>query len=262
MVDLPRRISLWSSPRNVSTALMYSFAQRPDTRVFDEPLYGHYLAHTGAPHPGAAEVVAAMDCDGDRVVEEVILGDCDRPVMFFKNMTHHLVGLDLDFLGQTANVLLTRDPEQMIPSLAQALKEPKIHDTGFPQQLELIERLESLGKTPIVLESRQLLLNPVGVLTQLCERIEIPFDDHMLHWEAGPKSYDGIWAPHWYANVHRSTGFAPYRSKTDPVPDDLRPLIEACQPYYSELLKRAFHAPQPDNGADHNAGHTHKQEST
>ena len=40
-------ISLWSGPRNVSTALMYSFAQRSDTQVIDEPLYAHYLQHTG-----------------------------------------------------------------------------------------------------------------------------------------------------------------------------------------------------------------------
>ncbi|TDJ32163.1 MAG: sulfotransferase family protein [Gammaproteobacteria bacterium] len=243
MPNTQRRISLWSSPRNISTALMYSFAQRPDTRVWDEPLYGYYLKHTGAPHPGADEVIAAMDCDGERVVESVILGACDRPLMFFKNMTHHLVGLDLDFLTQTINVLLTRDPEQMVPSLAQALGEPGIRDTGFPQQLELIEQLENLGQTPVVLESRELLLNPAAVLTQLCEQVDIPFDRCMLRWETGPKPYDGMWAPHWYANVHRSTGFAPYQPKTDPVPDNLRPLIDACQPYYAELLERAIRAP-------------------
>ena len=45
-------ICLWSGPRNVSTALMYSFAQRNDVRVVDEPLYGHYLKVTGAQHRG------------------------------------------------------------------------------------------------------------------------------------------------------------------------------------------------------------------
>ena len=192
-----RRISLWSSPRNVSTALMYSFAQRPDTRVWDEPLYGYYLKHTGAPHPGADEVIAAMDCDGERVVEQTLLGPGDHPVLFFKNMTHHLIGLDLGFLSRTSNVLLTRDPEQMVPSLAQALEEPDIRDTGFPQQVELLRQLEGLDQTPVVLESRELLLNPAGVLTQLCEKIDIPFDERMLRWQAGPKPYDGVWAPYW-----------------------------------------------------------------
>ena len=35
------RLNVWSGPRNVSTALMYSFAQRSDTRVVDEPLYAY-----------------------------------------------------------------------------------------------------------------------------------------------------------------------------------------------------------------------------
>ncbi len=238
-----QRICLWSGPRNVSTALMYSFAQRPDTRAWDEPLYGYYLKHTGAPHPGADEVIAAMDCDGERVVEEFILGPCDRPIVFFKNMTHHLVGLNLGFLARTTNVLLTRDPEQMVPSLAQTLGELHIRDTGFPQQVELLEYLETLGQTPVVLDSRELLLNPANLLKQLCEHVDIPFDDHMLRWEAGPKPCDGVWAPHWYTNVHRSTGFGPYKRKTESVPEMLRPLIDACQPYYAKLLRRAIRAP-------------------
>ena len=44
-------ISLWSGPRSMSTALMYSFAQRSDTRVLDEPLYSHFLMHTGTARP-------------------------------------------------------------------------------------------------------------------------------------------------------------------------------------------------------------------
>lgn len=240
--DSCTRISLWSGPRNVSTALMYAFAQRPDTRVWDEPLYGHYLRVTGAAHPGAKDVIENMDCVGDRVVREVILGQIDRPVAFFKNMTHHLVNLDLGFLERTVNVLLTRNPEEMVPSLAAALGQPEIRDTGYPQQIDLIRRLEALGQKPAVLESRQLLLDPRGVLTRLCEHMGIPFVEAMLSWPAGPKPYDGIWAPHWYANVHRSTGFAPYRPKTDPVPSRLKPLIESCQPYYEQLTKRAIRA--------------------
>ena len=50
-----KRICLWSCPRNVSTALMYSFAQRRDTKVFDEPLYAHYLSESKANHPGREE---------------------------------------------------------------------------------------------------------------------------------------------------------------------------------------------------------------
>ena len=98
------RINLWSGPRNVSTAVMYSFRQRSDTRVVDEPLYAHYLRVSGAEHPGREEVLAAMDNDGERVVREVVLGPCDRPVLFMKQMAHHLIELDRGFLRETVNV--------------------------------------------------------------------------------------------------------------------------------------------------------------
>ncbi|MED5317738.1 MAG: sulfotransferase family protein, partial [Bacteroidota bacterium] len=38
---MARTVALWAGPRNGSTATMYSFAERKDTRVMDEPLFGH-----------------------------------------------------------------------------------------------------------------------------------------------------------------------------------------------------------------------------
>lgn len=238
------RICLWSGPRNVSTALMYSFAQRADTRVFDEPLYAHYLASTDADsyHPGAAEVLAAQDNDGARVVREVVLGEHDRPVLFFKHMAHHLVELDLDFLERTTNVFLTRDPREMLASFVNQVTEPKLEDTGYPQQVALLDRLLAMGQDPPVLDGKQLLLDPAKVLATLCERVGIPFDAAMLEWTAGPRPEDGVWAPHWYANVHRSTGFAPYRPKSAPFPERLKPLLERCAPLYERLAARAIRA--------------------
>lgn len=236
------RICLWSGPRNVSTALMYSFAQRSDTRVVDEPLYGHYLRVSGAAHPGREEVVAAMETDGETVVRETVLGDGDRPVLFMKQMAHHLVDLDLGFLKRTANVLLIRDPAEMLRSLIHQLPEPRLRDTGLALQHELVDRLRDLGQEPPVLDSRQLLLDPEGVLSQLCARLGIPFDPAMLSWSAGPRPEDGVWAPHWYRNVHRSTGFAPYAPKTDLFPKRLEPLLEACRPHYEALVRDAIEA--------------------
>lgn len=237
------RICLWSSPRNISTALMYSFAQRADTYAFDEPHYGHYLRVVEAQHPGEKEVMAAMDCNGDRVTRNVILAPYDRPIVFFKNMTHHLVELDLDFLAHTTNVLLTRNPVEMLPSLQQGLgRLPIMRDTGFGGQLDLLERLKLLGQNPPILESRELLLDPPGVLRQLCTQLNIPFDTAMLHWPPGPKPEDGIWAKYWYHNLHKSTGFQPYRPKTEPFPDELRPLLAECQPVYNQLLPHVIRA--------------------
>ncbi len=236
------RLHLWSGPRNVSTALMYSFAQRSDTRVVDEPLYAHYLRVSGALHPGRDEVLAAQEQDGERVVRDVLEGPCEKPVVFFKQMAHHLVELDRAFLARARHVLLTRDPREMLPSLAENLEVPTLRDTGYAAQTQLLAELRALGQDPPVLEARELLRDPEGVLTQLCERLSIPFEPAMLHWKLGARPEDGVWAPHWYENVHRSTGFAAYRPKQEPFPEHLQPLLEQCLPHYETLYRSALRA--------------------
>src|SRR5688572_23679367 len=239
-----KRICLWSGPRNISTALMYSFAQRNDSVVFDEPLYAHYLSKTPARayHPGADEVIETMENDGQKVVDELILGDFEKPVIFFKHMTHHLYNLDLGFLDQTVNVLLTRDPFDMLPSYAVNVETPTLQDVGYKQHIELLEYLQSRGQNPPVLDSKQILLNPKKVLNELCERIGIDFQDSMLSWEAGARLEDGSWAKYWYKSVHESTGFGQYVQKSQPFPDSLKPLLAECKPYYEQLSALAIKA--------------------
>ena len=234
------RLSVWSGPRNVSTALMYSFRQRADTVVVDEPLYGHYLKSTGADHPGAGEVMQTMEQDGERVVREVILGPCERPVRFFKNMAHHLPGLDPAFLDSVTNVLLIRDPTEMLPSLTRQLTSPALRDTGLREQAGILDSILARGEEPVVLDARELLLDPPGVLRRTCSRLGIPFEEAMLSWPAGPKPEDGVWAKHWYHNVHASTGFAPYRPNTEPFPQHLKPLLKECLPLYERMRDYAI----------------------
>lgn len=242
----PLRLNLWSGPRNVSTALMYAFAQRPDTRVVDEPLYAHYLRVSGADHPGRDAVLAAQDQDGARVVRERILGPWDRPVVFFKQMTHHLVEFDERLLTalfrDSVNVLLIRDPREMLPSLTVQLPNATLRDTGYAAATELHARLVALGQDPPVLESAPLLQDPRGVLSELCRRVGITFDERMLSWKPGPRPEDGVWAPHWYHNVHRSNSFEPYRPKSEPFPPRLEPLLAQCLPHYERLSRLAIRA--------------------
>lgn len=239
-VQNPLRLCVWSGPRNVSTALMYSFAQRNDTRAIDEPLYAHYLRVSGAAHPGRELVLASLENDGERVVRETILGSCDRPILFMKQMAHHLVQLDWSFLDQVTNVLLIRDPRQVLVSLVKQLPHPQLRDTGLAQQMELFQRFGENGQRMPVLDAREILLNPRDILNQLCTLLGIEFQEAMLHWIAGPKIEDGVWAGIWYQNVHRSTGFEPYRETNEPLPDHLWPLLEECQPLYDKLRSAAL----------------------
>jgi hypothetical protein len=228
---------------------MYSFAQNNCVTVIDEPLYGHYLRVTGADHPGSAEVIAAMNCDGDAVMRELLRRQAEQPEprLFMKHMAHHLVDLDLGFLRETCNIFLVRDPRDMLPSLSIQLPEPRLADTGLRRQWELFSELVAAGQRPAILDSRELLLSPPDVLRQLCEHIDVPFTPAMLSWEAGPRPEDGVWAPHWYHALHRSTGFAPYRPKTE-FPDRLRPLLDECQPWYDRLFEHAIRATRTGAG--------------
>ncbi|MEO8664923.1 MAG: sulfotransferase family protein [Ignavibacteria bacterium] len=232
-----KRICLWSSPRNISTALMYSFAQRSDTKVIDEPLYAHYLIRSGADHPGRDVVIAGMKNDGEKVVSEIILGDHDEDVIFMKQMTHHLIELDESFLEKVTNVFLIRDPKQLISSLAQVLPDVTMRDTGIKRQYELFKKLSVAGRIPKIIDSGSILKDPETALRKLCDALEISFEKKMLNWEAGSRKEDGVWAKYWYENVHNSTGFEKQKTSRRELPEDLKPLYEECLPYYQELYK-------------------------
>jgi Sulfotransferase domain len=236
------RICLWSSPRNISTAMMYSFAQRPDTIVFDEPLYAHYLHVTGVVHPGQEEILASQENDGNKVVNELMLGSFDKPVTFFKQMTHHLAALDEKFLSQMKNILFIRDPKQIISSYAQVRPDVNMQDIGIEKQWHLYQQLTAKKQHCVVLDSNEILKAPEKVLTELCKVIDIPFYTSMLHWHAGPKPEDGVWAKYWYDNVHKSTGFEKQATSGRTLPEYLEPLYNNSKKYYDQLFQHSIKA--------------------
>ena len=235
------KICLWSGPRNVSTALMYSFAQRDDTKVVDEPLYGHYLLVTGIKHPGRKEIMAAVNCDGKSVMDNLLkINDLDgKKVLFLKQMTKHLVDIEYDFLPKFKNIFLIRDPKDMLPSLAVNIPKPDLADTGLDLQWKLYKNLKSLGNRPIVVDSRELLMNPENILKQLCNYLNLEFTDSMLSWPSKPRKEDGIWAKYWYHSLHKSNGFQPYQAKSS-FPVELKQILSECMPFYEKLSSEAI----------------------
>lgn len=220
---------------------MYSFAQRADTKVVDEPLYGHFLRVTGAQHPLREKVLAAVNTDGNDVMQRLLSEPADQTVkiLFMKQMAHHLVDLDQSFMRQTHNIFLIRDPREMLPSLTIQLPDAGLDDTGLATQWQLFEHLAEDGQNPAVLDSRELLLDPGGILSKLCKHLSIDYTNDMLTWPVGARPEDGIWAPHWYHAVHESSGFSPYVAKDD-FPERLNALLEECKPWYEKLIAHAI----------------------
>ncbi len=243
---------MWSGPRNISTAMMRAWGNRADTFVTDEPLYAHYLLKTGAPHPGAEEVMAHHETDWRKVVAWLTGGlpqreaASGRSIWYQKHMAHHLLPeIDrvwLDARGLT-HAFLIRDPRDMLTSLVKHVPHPTLRDTGLPQQTEIFEHVWRTqgGRVPPVIDARDVLENPRGMLTLLCEALVAPFDEGMLRWPAGGRETDGIWAKHWYSSVEKSTTFEPYTSKNEPVPDGLQPLLRECTRYYERLHTVRLH---------------------
>ena len=234
------RIAMWSGPRNISTAMMRSFENRPDTIVADEPLYAAYLARTGIDHPVREEVIASQPTD----LAAAIAGlRAPLPpgidVHYAKHMTHHVArDMDLTWTLHFRNVLLIRNPADVVASYVRARETCEPEDIGIPQQEWLMRLWEDHGAPPPVIDATDFLADPEAHLRWLCDWLEIPFTDRMLSWPPGPRDSDGVWAPHWYAAVWASTGFEPWRPRETHLSEHDAAVAEACRPVYEALHAR------------------------
>ena len=241
----PVRVAMWSGPRNISTAMMRAWENRGDTAVWDEPFYAYYLDSTGIEHPVDSEVIAAGETDWRRVVER-LLGEVPggRPVFFQKHMTHHLLPeIDRGWMDAVINCFLIRDPREVLASYALKRSTVTVEDVGVPQQAEIFHYVRARSADPpVVLDARDVLENPRGVLSALCDRVGVEFTERMLAWPPGPRESDGVWAKHWYHSVHRSSGFQPYVAKTESLPGHLESLARECEPHYRRLWEQRLRA--------------------
>jgi Sulfotransferase domain len=232
------KIAMWSGPRNLSTAMMYSFAARGDCAVSDEPFYAAYLAATGIDHPMRDAVIASQPTD-PAVVAAACIGPVPngKPHWYQKHMTMHMIpSFDRGFLHDLTNVFLIRHPARVIASYVKKRQAPTLADIGFLQQAVLFDQVaDHLGHSPHVIAAEDIRANPLLSLTKLCVALDIPFTANMLHWPKGPKPYDGVWAPHWYNAVHHSTGFEEPEGPLPNLPTAFRDLAEQALPAYHHL---------------------------
>lgn len=234
----PLRIAMWSGPRNISTAMMRAWENREDCAVSDEPLYAAYLASTGLDHPGRDEVIADGETDW-RKVAAAMTGPVPggKPVWYQKHMSHHLLpDMDVDWVFGLSNVFLIRDPAEVVASYLKSRATVAPEDIGLPQQGVLFDRLcQQLGQAPPVIDAGDFLRTPEAHLRALCASLGIAYTPRMLSWPAGPRASDGIWAPHWYDAVWKSTGFEPWRARETALSGSAVAVAEACRPVYERL---------------------------
>ncbi len=215
---------------------MYSFAQREDITVLDEPFYGYYIQNASLEneHPSQKEILQTMELKEEKVVEGINTLS-EKKKVFVKGMAHHYLTETPSFILNWENVILIRHPKKLIASFSKVIHTPTLNDIGIKKASELFLFLKKSGKTPIVIDSDELLKNPESYLKKLCDLLNIPFSEKMLRWKKGGILEDGIWATHWYGNVHNSEGFAVQKSSSQPLPQHLEPLLKKALPYYETL---------------------------
>jgi len=229
---------MWSGPRNLSTAMMRSFGGRADCAVSDEPFYAAYLKATGLEHPMREDVLASQKQDPEAVAADMV-GPVPggKPVWYQKHMSHHMIPqFPLGWMDQVTNVFLLRSPERVLASYAQKVESVTLADVGFEGQAMLFERVaERTGHAPVVVDSDDVRRDPRGTLTALCAAIGLPFDAGMLKWATGQHADDGVWAPHWYGAIFKSSEFAPPDETVPALPPHLLAIADAARPYYERM---------------------------
>jgi hypothetical protein len=236
----PVRIAMWSGPRNISTAMMRAWGNRPDTFVIDEPFYAYYLKATGKKHPGAHEVIASGETDWRKVIAQLTDPIPNaRRIFFQKQMAHHLLpDVDREWLGAVTNCFLIRDPREVIASYIKKREEPALSDLGFIQQAEIFDFVRTrTSSIPPIVDAKDVLENPERMLRLLCESVGVEFSQSMLSWPAGFRETDGVWAGHWYREVAKTTSFQPYRPRHAEVPTHLREIYDRCRECYERLYE-------------------------
>ena len=234
---------MWSGPRNLSTAMMVSFAQRRDCAVVDEPFYAAYLHATGLKHPMHQAIIDDGEVD-DKAVSDFCVNSVPdgKQVFYQKHMTQHMIPqFDRDWMGKVTNVFLIRDPLRVIASYNIKRENPNLKDIGVSEQFEIFERVcELTGEVPLVIDSADILANPELMLRKLCTALGLVFDPHMLSWPAGPRAYDGIWAEHWYESVWKSTGFGAASATAPIIPESLQVLADEAHQYFNKIKPHAL----------------------
>lgn len=223
---------------------MYSFAQRNDMRVVDEPLYAAYLArHPHIQRVYRDELMQKQSSDLNHVVNSLLSPET-KAMLFAKHIAKQAqfgdrAAFEPLLSNARNNILLIREPRRVLASWFATMGSCDLHESAF----DALEQL--LPYADAVVQQEDLLRRPEGTLRALCARLDLPFDPAMLRWARGGRPEDGLWARVWYHSTHAQTSFD--EGVVPPLkhfPPQLAPVLAQCEPIYARLRERAL-APLP-----------------
>ena len=227
-------IYMWSGPRNLSTALMRSFENREDTKVWDEPFYAYYLKETKKNHPLANEIINKYETNLEKIIDLVT---AEKDFIYFqKHMSHHIIKkIPINWITKGINCFLIRHPKEVLLSYIQKNDLIDSNDLGYPAQLRLFNYIKTSNKKILVIDAKDLSEKPEIILKKICKKINIPFTEKMLNWPKGRRDSDGIWEKIWYKNVKSSTTFNKILNKEYEIPKKYNHIYNESLRIYDQL---------------------------
>ena len=227
-------IYMWSGPRNLSTALMRSFENKEDTKVWDEPFYAYYLKETKKNHPLANEIINKYETNLDKIID--LVTEENDFIYFQKHMSHHIINkIPINWITKGINCFLIRHPKEVLLSYIQKNDLIDSNDLGYPAQLRLFNYIKTSNKKILVIDAKDLSEKPEIILKKICKKINIPFTEKMLNWPKGRRDSDGIWEKIWYKNVKSSTSFNKILNKEYEIPKKYNHIYNECLRIYDQL---------------------------
>ena len=165
-----------------------------------------------------------------------------KSIWYQKHMAHHIFKYsDLNWIKHVTNLFLVRDPKEVIVSYQKRFDLVDHMQLGYNQQVQIMNFVaDATGDFPVIINAKDVLMNPQKILSEICRIMQIEFDDRMLYWPAGKRDTDGVWAPHWYSEVEKTTGFQPYSDKNIVLDSKWEDIYDRCMIDYKILNSRSI----------------------
>lgn len=235
-------LALWATPRSTSTAFEWMMRQRGDMFCWHEPFGEWWYEGEDARWPRLRPDSPRKPGLTWETVWGQMLKKAEKGPSFTKDFPHYIETFWTDkFLSHFTHSFLIRDAAKVVTSVQKRWPDVVLKELAFLEQRELFDRLaDQTGTAPPVIDSDDLLRDPVGIVRAYCDAVGIPFIEAALTWEAGADTGQYSWydGGSWHEKLKGSTGLAPQEpgyADIDSAPDHAKRLYEQVLPHYEHL---------------------------
>ena len=236
-------LALWAVPRSTSTAFEWMMRQRGDLACYHEPFGEAWYQGEDPLWPRLADDsvrTPGLTLEGTL---KSLLEHGDKEPVFIKDFPHYIDHMwTEEMLSHFNHSFLIRDPAKTITSMFN--KWPGFHEkeVGFAEQRELFDMLTEInGAPPPVIDSDDMLEDPVRMVRLWCEAIGIPFIEEALSWQPGARDEVSWWdGGSFHANLRESDGLKPQARKyveLENTPDRVKEVHARVLPHYEHLYQ-------------------------